>query len=69
MKVEWWDQFEVEVAGASYLFDFGRAESGTFIATNGELKFTVEGDTLAECREVAREAVILLLEDVREVEA
>ena len=60
------DKFEVKVEDRAYLFDFGRANSGVFIASCDEAGITVEGKDLAECREIAREAVELLLEDMRD---
>lgn len=49
-----------------YLFDFGCTGVGTWLATNDDLKITVEGDSLTECREAAHEAVQLIHEDMDE---
>lgn len=60
------DAFEVRVRGKDYAFEFGRTRVGIFVAISDELNITVEGDTLAECRECAAEAVELLLEDLED---
>lgn len=60
------DKFEVRDRDKVYLFAFGCAGVGTWLATNDDLKITVEGDTLAECREVALEAVQLIHEDMED---
>lgn len=60
------DKFEVRVEDKPYLFDFGVTKSGVFIAVHDGLKITLEGANLAECREVACEAIELILEDMRD---
>lgn len=60
------DAFEVRVRDKDYAFEFGRTQSGIFVAVSDDLNITVEGDTLPECREAAAEAVELLLEDLED---
>lgn len=60
------DKFEVRDRDKVYLFDFGCTGVGTWLATNDDLKITVEGDSLTECREAAHEAVQLIHEDMDE---
>ena len=60
------DRFEVIVDGKGHLFRFERSPGGIFVGVSDELRLTVEGDSLGECREAAAEAVQLLLDDERE---